>query len=113
MAVPASVSTGTITGTFVSTTGEPKSGHVWFTPSFEEGIVAGDNVIVTPEKTIVALDTNGHFEIVLVATDDPDLVPLGFTYTVSFDIARVSLPSFSMSLASGATVDLADVFPAA
>lgn len=111
MAVPASVSTGTVTGTFVSTTGEPKSGRVWFTPSFDSGIVAGDNVIVLPERAGAALDANGHFEIVLVATNDPDLVPLNFTYVVSFDLSRVDLPSFSMSLAADATVDLADIFP--
>lgn len=111
MPVPPSVSTGTVTGTFVSTTGEPKYGHVWFTPSFDSGIVAGDNVIILPDRVIASLDANGHFEVTLVATDDVDLEPLNFTYVVSFDIARATLPSFTMSLASGATVDLADIFP--
>ena len=112
MPIPPSVSTGIVTGTFVSTNGNPATGRIWFTPSFDSGIVAGDNVIVLPERQIVSLNTLGSFSVTLVATDDPDLDPLNFTYTVTFDIDRAKLAPLSLSLPSGTTVDLADVLVA-
>jgi len=111
MALPANISTGTVTGTFLNVAGGAKSGTVTFRPSFDHALDAGANVVFVPEKVTASLDTYGSFSVVLAATNDPDLLPLNFTYTVEINIYGSSIPSFTMSLLAGTTVDLTDVMP--
>jgi len=116
MPLPPSVSTGTVTGTYTLVDGTAAQGRVSFTPSVRYLLDASDNVILLPESMDADLDVDGSFSIELVATDDPDLNPVDWTWRVDVATkrggARVHY-SFFMNLASGSTVDLADVTPVA
>lgn len=111
MPLPTNVSTGTIKGQFLNVAGDPNKGTVTFTPSFNHGVNGGADVIFTPETVKVNLDAQGKFNISIAATDDPDLAPLNFTYSVSISIYGTNIPVFTMSLPSGSTRDLTDVIP--
>lgn len=82
MSLPSDLNTGTLTGTYVDAEGNPRQGRIEFTPDVNRVISKGEDVIVTSKTIGVDLDANGHFEIVLPATDDPDIVPLNWTYKV-------------------------------
>ncbi|WP_212754591.1 hypothetical protein [Nakamurella aerolata] len=67
-----------------------------------------------PGKGVVALDTvsvdldkSGSFTLPLIATDDPDADPIGWTWTVQVG----KLPAASFALAPGQTVDMSSAQP--
>lgn len=110
MALTPNLSTVTVSGTYVDIQGNPIAGQVSFTPRAILTDPAYDQIIIA--KTIyVTLDSNGSFSVVLPVTDDQDLDPYDFTYSVeeAFSGGRtydISIPS------SPSTLDLADVVPA-
>ncbi len=92
----------------------PAAGTVTFTPSVKQLRHAGSNTIFAARPITVALDGNGDFTAVLVATDDPDLDVTGWTYAVSFNLTDgASLASFDIEAPDAATVSLASVAPPA
>lgn len=111
MALPTNLSTGTVTGRFLNVAGEAKRGTVTFRPSFDIGKDTAADVTLVPEMVVASLDNSGAFSVQLAATDDPDLAPLNFTYTVEVRIYGSSIPTFSMSLPAGSTRDMTDVIP--
>jgi len=112
VAVPGDATTITVSGTYVDASGVVASGTVTFTPS---GWIAspGSDMVLPPSPVVATLDTNGAFSVVLVVTDDVDLQPQPWQYTVSEQINGVGR-TYSIVLPSslGATVSLADVAPA-
>lgn len=100
--------TGTITGTFKNVDGTASQGAVVIAATSPEILDATGNVILNASVRVV-LDVAGSFSIVLPATDDVNLNPTGFGYTVTPNLYAASLPAISLALPAGTTVDLADV----
>jgi hypothetical protein len=82
MALPANVTQTIVTGNYVWLDGLPAAGTVTFLPYVEYVLVAPANTVVYVYEVTVPLDAAGHFSVPLIATDDPDINPTGWTYTV-------------------------------
>ena len=139
MPLPSNVSYGTVNGRFILAYGDtidsgpepdavPAQGSVFFTASpilLKNASASPDPVTILPAAVEVALDSDGYlrsFEgaeglgVRLVATDDPDNNPVGWTWRVDFRLTDetgtpVTLPSFSFSLPSNTEVDLTELSP--
>jgi hypothetical protein len=115
MAQPGNVTTVVVLGTFITPEGDPSTGTITFTPSRWLNN-PGANVAVPNSSVTKTLGTAGNFSAVLPVTDDGDLNPANWYYTVSEVVDGVSqsydilLPG---SAATGGTVYLADIAPAA
>jgi len=112
MALPASLSTCTVQGTYVDLVGNPVRGSLNFTPQtiLKETTA---NVIIMPVVIQKTLDATGSFSITLPVTSDTDVVPQPFIYTITENFTggrtlRIALP---LSVA-GTTQNLADLLPA-
>lgn len=75
----------TFTGKYVNLAGEPMSGFMRFTINATAVISIAHSTVVIPSQKSVALDADGEFSITVPASDDPDVNPTGFTYTVKED----------------------------
>jgi hypothetical protein len=110
------LSTGTVTGRFedVVSGAESITGKVYFTP--EAKYLLSDDSIVLPVPVSVQL-TASAFTVDMVATDDPALNPLDWTYRVSFDLSAngrpMGLAPFSIEVPAGQTTDLSSAAPVA
>lgn len=113
MPLPVGLSTVTVSGTFKQPDGTAMRGKVLFRP--EPAILTSATHGVLMLGTIEAtLDAQGAFSVTLLATDDSDVTPTGWTYRVTerwYDAPGRSYP-LSLPLAAP-TVDLADVAPTA
>ena len=112
MALPASLSTCTVVGTYVNLLGNPVSGSINFTPQTILKEVAA-NVIIIPSVIQKTFDATGSFSIVLPVTSDTDVSPQPFVYTIeeNFTSGRTIQISLPISVA-GTTQNLADLLPA-
>lgn len=119
--LPVNVSTCTVTGRLAATMQVAESdpepdvvplvGKVIFTPSVPTVIHEASNTIFVPNKIEVTLDDSGNFSVILVASDDPDLNPTNWTYTVSFALASGSIAPFSFFALGGQTIEITDITP--
>lgn len=76
------------------------------------GVLDSEGYLCTPDPADPTQP--GYRGLRLIATDDPDLSVTGWTWTVTYNFQRVagvglSIPSHSMALPAGATVDLTTV----
>jgi hypothetical protein len=112
MALPASLSTCTIIGTYVDLIGNPVRGSINFTPQtiLKETTA---NVIIIPVVIQKTFDATGSFSIVLPVTSDTDVTPQPFIYTIeeNFTGGRTIEIALPLSVA-GTTQNLADLLPA-
>ncbi|WP_062435009.1 hypothetical protein [Herbidospora daliensis] len=115
MALPAGVSSVTVSGRFIRGDGQPCRGKVTFTPSRTlTGPGTTPPVVMPPAPVVALLNTSGAFSVVLAATDDADLEPTPWTYAVVEEITGQAPRFYSIELpASPSTVDLADLAPVA
>lgn len=137
MALPTNVNYGTVVGQFLlaysdgvdvdpQPDGVPAKGFIYFRPSPIKILDASSSpnpVTILPAVVECALDTEGYLlggdntrGVRLVATDDADLNPTNWTWTVEFrltdqDDVPVPIPSFSISLPADTTVDLTTASP--
>jgi hypothetical protein len=137
MALPTNVNFGTVVGQFLLAyadgsdpdqhpDGIPAKGSIFFRPSplkLLDGLSTPNPVTILPAVVECVLDASGYLlggdatrGVRLVATDDPDLNPLDWTWTVEFrltdqDDIPVPLPSFSIGLPLDTIVDLTTVSP--
>lgn len=137
MALPTNVNYGTVVGQFLlayadsadvdpQPDGVPAKGSIFFRPSpikLLDGSSSPNPVTILPAVVEATLDSEGYLcgygttrGIRLVATDDPDLNPQDWTWTVEFrltaqDDTPVAIPSFSIELPSNTTVDLTTAAP--
>lgn len=137
MNIPSNMSYGTVTGRFLlayadsSDSGQepdavPAQGSIYFAPSAK--VIKNANASPAPVTILPAvvhgtLDANGYLlgpdgeaGIQLTATDDPSGNPVDWTWSVSFQLTDadgtpVPVPSFSIELPSGTTVDLTNAMP--
>jgi hypothetical protein len=112
MALPASLSTVTVTGTYVDLLGNPVRGSITFTPQtvLKEKTA---NVIIMPVTIVKTFDATGSFTITLPVTSDGDVTPQPFIYTLSenFTSGRTFQIALPLSVA-GTTQNLADLLTA-
>lgn len=107
MPLPGDLTTVTVTGTFGDpSTGAPYSGYVTFTPSTT--LTDSTGHIIMPAAGVQATLTNGVISKPLLATDNANVQPAGWTWQVSFNLQGVQIPPWSFQLPSnlGPTVDL-------
>lgn len=106
---PANFQGCTVQGTYVDLNGDPVVGSVEFTPTPAMLLDVTSGVMVVPVAREVILDNNGHFSVIVPATDDPDINPMDWTYQVKekFDNGR----SFSIRAPQNSTVNLVSVSP--
>jgi hypothetical protein len=112
LALPAGLTTVEVTGTYLSPEGVPLTGQVSFDiPS--PLVDSNDKVILAPTTIRRTLDVEGAFQVTLPVTDDTDLTPLNWYYTVSVRIDRWKTDKWSFQLPAtvGDTVDLAELAP--
>ena len=125
MPLPAAVQTGKVTGTFLDLAGDPLAdGVVTFVPAPSRLLVASVPATILPGRVTARTNATGVLEasagvpgVDLIATDDPDVNPSGWTWlaTFSWPARRWSPDPYEVwfSLPAGATVDLATVTPVA
>ena len=112
MALPTTLSTCTVTGTYVDLVGNPVAGSINFTPQtiLKE---TTQNYIIIPVVIQKTFDASGSFTVTLPVTSDTDVAPQPFIYTVeeNFTGGRTFALSLPLSVA-GTTQNLADLLPA-
>lgn len=113
MALPSNVGKGIVTFNFKDTSGDPLVGEVIFTPEFKslKNVTGAPKTIILPKETRVTLNASGGGSVSLVATDDEDNNPIGWTYLVTSNFEGVDLKPFSISVAEGTTKDLSQLQP--
>lgn len=112
MALPGSLSTCTVQGTYVNLQGNPIRGSINFTPQTILKETAA-NVIIIPVVIQKTFDATGSFSVVLPVTSDTDVTPQPFIYTIeeNFTGGRTIEIALPLSVA-GTTQNLADLLPA-
>jgi hypothetical protein len=110
MALGASLSTVTITGTYINYSGDAIEGQIRFQTS--EVLRNGtDDQMVAPSVVVVPLIA-GAFSVTLPATNDPDVVPNPYTYAVEESFAGGRSYTISIPFNTVGSLDLADISPA-
>lgn len=96
--------------TYVDVEGNPIAGQVKFTPrAIVTDAVYGQIII---SNTITAtLDNTGSFVVYLPATDDPDVVPNGFTYLVEEAFPNGRTYDIEVPQSTVGTLNLATLVP--
>lgn len=113
MPLPENLSTVTVTATYEEADGSLASGgSVTFDPGPVITARAGKVIFGRPATAPVVA---GQIEITLPATDNEDLNPTGFTYTVTENVSGWPARAYQVELPSslGPAVDLSELSPAA
>jgi hypothetical protein len=112
MALPASLSTVTVAGTYVDLLGNPVRGSITIEPQtiLKEKTL---NVHIMPVHIVKTLDATGSFTTTLPVTSDADVTPQPFVYTIveNFTSGRTFQIALPLSVA-GTTQNLADLLTA-
>jgi hypothetical protein len=109
MAIGPSVTQITINGNYCDFEGNPIAGQVRFT--LGDVISNGtDDQMVAPSSIVVPL-SSGAFSVNLPATNDPDLSPVPFTYTVEESFPGGRTYTISVPYTTVGSLDLADLSP--
>lgn len=85
------------------------AGTVTFTPSANRIVDQAALMIIVPASRVVTLDSSGSLAVDLPATNDPDVNPIGFTYTVSENFPAGGGLTYSIAVPQGTTTDLSTV----
>lgn len=109
MTLPADWSTVRVTARYLLRDGRVPNGTVTFS---SPQILRADGAIVMPVDIVAQLDDNGAIDLQLPATNDPDVSPQGWAYTVQERIDGCAGRRFAMAVdAAGGDIDLATVAP--
>jgi hypothetical protein len=109
MALGPNLTTVTITGSYVDFEGTPIEGQVRF--SISEVLRNGtDDQMVAPSSVVVPL-SSGSFSVSIPATNDPDVVPNPFEYTVEESFPNGRTYQISIPYTTSGSLDLADLSP--
>ena len=109
MSYPADMSTRTVVGTFLQPNGDTGTGTVTFTPSLR--VTDRADAILMRAPAPVELNTDGYFAIELPCTDDRDLSPTDWYYTVRVRIrgARAFTYNLHLPVGDGSDVDVSSL----
>ncbi|PWU50660.1 hypothetical protein DLJ47_23525 [Micromonospora sp. S4605] len=98
-----------IRGRYVNLDGTPAQGSVTFTGNVAAVATASQSMVV-PSTITANLDADGAFTVSLLATDDPDLRPNGWTYTVKENFTGGRTYDISVPISAKSTgVNLCEV----
>jgi hypothetical protein len=112
LALPAGLTTVEVTGKYLSPEGSQATGQVSFDiPS--PLIDSNDKVVLVPLTIRRQLDATGSFTATLPVTDDTDLTPLNWYYTITERIDRWQSRTWSFQLpaSAGPSVDITELTP--
>lgn len=113
MALPVDYDTVPVRGRYVYLDGTPATGQLRFTGKVIVTSGATDTIIV-PTSITATLDASGQFTANVPATDDPDVQPNGWTYTVEEKLTNGGGRTFDIDVplsAKVAGIDLSEVAP--
>lgn len=111
MALPANLTTVEVTGRYIDASGAAVRGSVTFTldtPLLD----AGASTIIIETDYTVALDATGSFAVDLPATNDPDVDPNGWTWTLTPNFDGADPLTFALPTNLGPSVDVTVLAPA-
>lgn len=119
MPLPSNVGTGTVTGNFSEDAIPGVTLTSWKVTLYPSVRQFADVTATPPSIAFLkpsyegTLDASGNLSMVVPATDDTSLNPLGFTYRVAYTFPGLGLnpTSFYISVPEGGTVDLPAVNP--
>lgn len=80
-----------------------------FTPVVD--MLRGGDSVIFPAPISKTLNGNGEFEVVLIATNDSDFIPVNWTYKVTFNLVDTAVSPFFISVPSGSDENLANIIP--
>jgi hypothetical protein len=107
--LPENLTTITLTGTFLDSTGAPLTGYLTFTPVPE--LVDPGSAVLYSATQAVTLDSSGHFSITLMCTDNANLVPVGWYYIVTENVRSLRTYPIYLPHTLGESADLSDLTP--
>jgi hypothetical protein len=105
------LTTRTVVGTFVTPRGVPADGYITFTPQVTTHNTENDNLILhSPVKK--NLDASGSFSVELVDTDNADLLPSGWGYSIEYRATGIPNRVFFAYVPAGDDeLNVADLIP--
>lgn len=111
MALPASVATVTVTGTYTNWQGAPCTGSVTITPVCTCALVDTADGVFIAGGVSVALDADGSFSVDLVASQQASVDPYDFCYRVTEEVSCLGCPrTYTIAVpADMGALDLSDV----
>ena len=111
MPLPGNLTTVTVTGKYLDASGAPVRGSVTF--SLDTPLLnAGASTVIIETDYTVALDAQGAFSVALPATNDPDVDPNGWTWTLTPNFDGADPLTFSLPTNLGPSVDITVLAPA-
>lgn len=113
MPLPSNYDKVPVKGKYVYLDGTPAQGQVKFTGKVVAVSDAADTVIL-PNTIVANLDINGAFTVNLPATNDADILPNGWTYTVAEQFVGGGGRTYEIDVPLSALpngIDLSDVAP--
>jgi hypothetical protein len=102
--LPVGLTTVTVTGEYLDAEGTPLTGQVAF--DISSPLKDANHKIVLSKTTIRRHLVGGQFSVVLPVTDDTDLSPSGWYYTVTERIDRSAVRSFHFLLPASVAPDI-------
>lgn len=115
MPLPASLATKTLHGKYTNVDGTPAIGAVTFTTDPYTLRAQGDDTIIPISNRLANLDVDGEFTLTdFASTNDPDVAPTGWVWTVQEVIVGAPLRTYQISIPydAASTLELADLIPA-
>lgn len=111
MALPTDYDTVEVRGRYTYLTGGPVNGQVKFAGK-SIAVSASTKTVIIPAEISAILGTDGEFSVWLPATDDPDIAPNGWTYTVKEAFPGGRIFEIDVPLSAKVNgIDLATVAP--
>lgn len=111
MALPSNLTTVTVTGRYIDHNGSPVRGSVTFDTDYYV-LDAGENVVVIEAPITVNLDATGSFSVDLIATDDPQMTPTGWTWELTPNFDGGFPLQFALPASLAPTTDITVLAPA-
>ena len=109
MPLPGNISTRVVTGKYLDPKGNPIAGQVIFSV-LQVLIDAAGTTILIPSQAAATLDATGAFSVTLPVTDDVDVNPLNYLYTVTESFFGGRTFQISLPTAGGA-IDISTLAP--
>ncbi|GAA2774175.1 glycerophosphodiester phosphodiesterase family protein [Saccharopolyspora taberi] len=100
-----------IRGTWVDLLGTPMAGYISVTASPKVLLAAQSDRIIVPVARKVNLDENGSVDFTVPATDDLDINPTGWTYTINEQFTVGGGRSYAIQAPEGGDLQLSDIAP--
>jgi hypothetical protein len=111
MALPGNLTTVEVTGRYIDASGAAVRGSVTFTLDTPLLNAGASTYIIETEYT-VTLDATGSFAVDLPATNDVDVTPTGWTWTLTPNFDGADPLTFALPTNLGPTVDITVLAPA-